>query len=118
MNYIQEPSHEPCPLCGWVCSKCKSQRRTQDEIIFDQYDEVIRQKNNFILGVLFFNNLTPYQQSVFVLHEIRKKTFPEIAIALNKKETAVRKCWQRCKLRIPKTLQEYNSNKCRIPPYI
>lgn len=109
---MNEPSHEPCPMCG---HSEEEQRITDVQELADIAINNLKFLNlGFTLGYLF----TDLERKVYFFYQIRKNTFPEIAQILSKKESTLRSAWNRCKLKGDKALEESVTQKVIIPPYI
>ena len=97
---MNEPSHEPCPMCGHF----EQEKRITD--VNELADKAINNLKFLNLGFTLGYFMTDLERLVYFHHQIRKDTFKEISNITRKAESTLKKAWNRCKVKGDKALAE------------
>lgn len=101
MEY-QEPSYDPCPMCG------KSYEIDERELStnLERAREAINNLKFTNLGFSLGYYMTDLERKVYYFYQIRKDSFREISDLLGKSEGTLRSAWRRCKSKGVKALED------------
>tara|TARA_R110002096_G_scaffold300713_1_gene495463 strand:- start:60 stop:374 length:315 start_codon:yes stop_codon:yes gene_type:complete len=101
MKY-QEPSYEPCPMCG------KSDEVDDRELSRNLEDarKAINNLKFLNLGFSLGYYMTDLERKVYYFHQIRKDSFKEMSAIFNQSEATLKMAWNRCKSKGVKALED------------
>ena len=102
MMKYQEPSYEPCPMCG------KSDEVDDRELSRNLEDarKAINNLKFLNLGFSLGYYMTDLERKVYYFHQIRKDSFKEMSAIFNQSEATLKMAWNRCKSKGVKALED------------